>query len=62
MKYQTRNHSILFLDTNILLGFYSYSKDDLAKLNQLEDLIVDTKDIKLIVTSQQVDEFIVTVT
>jgi hypothetical protein len=47
----------LFIDTNVLLGFYRYSKDDLAKLNQLEDLIVKTKDIKLIVTSQQVDEF-----
>lgn len=47
----------LFIDTNILLGFYRYSKDDLTKLNQLEDLIVKTKDIKLIVTSQQVDEF-----
>ena len=40
----------LFIDTNVLLGFYRYSKDDLAKLNQLEDLIVKTKDIKLIVT------------
>lgn len=47
----------LFIDTNVLLGFYRYSKDDLAKLNQLEDLIVKTKDIKLIVTNQQVDEF-----
>jgi len=47
----------LFIDTNILLGFYRYSKDDLTKLNQLEDLIVKTSDINLIVTSQQVDEF-----
>ena len=47
----------LFIDTNILLGFYRYSKDDLTKLNQLEDLIVKTSDIYLIVTSQQVDEF-----
>jgi len=47
----------LFIDTNVLLGFYRYSKDDLAKLNQLEDLIVKTSDINLIVTSQQVDEF-----
>lgn len=47
----------LFIDTNILLGFYRYSKDDLAKLGELGDLIVKTKDVKLIVTSQQVDEF-----
>lgn len=47
----------LFIDTNVLLGFYRYSKDDLTKLNQLEDLIVKTSDINLIVTGQQVDEF-----
>jgi len=53
----TKKQLNLFIDTNILLGFYRYSKDDLAKLGELEDLIVKTKDVNLIVTSQQVDEF-----
>ncbi|HXH27095.1 MAG TPA: PIN domain-containing protein [Candidatus Acidoferrum sp.] len=47
----------LFIDTNIFLGFYYYSGDDLGKLDQLEDLIIKTKDINLLVTHQQVDEF-----
>ena len=47
----------LFIDTNVLLGFYRFTKDDLDKLSQLEDLIVKTKDINLFVTEQQIDEF-----
>lgn len=47
----------LFIDTNILLGFYRYTNDDLEKLSKLEDIIIKTSRIKLYVTRQQVDEF-----
>ncbi len=47
----------LFIDTNVLLGFYRFTEDDLDRLSQLEDLIVKTKDISLFVTEQQIDEF-----
>lgn len=47
----------LFIDTNILLGFYRFTNDDLETLSKLEDIIVKTHKIRLYVTQQQVDEF-----
>lgn len=47
----------LFIDTNILLGFYRFTQDDIEQLSKLEDIIVKTKKINLYVTEQQVDEF-----
>ena len=47
----------LFIDTNILLGFYRFTNDDLEILSKLEDIILKTDNIKLYVTQQQVDEF-----
>lgn len=46
----------LFIDTNILLGFFAYSKDDLNQLDKLVNIIT-TKVVKLYVTQQVVDEF-----
>jgi hypothetical protein len=47
----------LFIDTNVLLGFYRFTDDDIKKLGKLEDLIVKTKAVNLLVTEQQVQEF-----
>jgi hypothetical protein len=48
--------SHVFIDTNVLLTFYAYSKDDLNELEKLVQ-ILKTKAIKLYVTQQVVDEF-----
>lgn len=47
----------LFIDTNIYLNFYHFSKEDLDKLGDLEKLINETAEIKLFVPSQVVDEY-----
>jgi len=54
-KKSTGTH--LFIDTNILLGFYAYTKDDLEQLEKLLTLI-GAKAIKLYFTRQVVDEFV----
>ncbi len=46
----------LFIDTNVLLGFFAYSKDDLTQLDKLVNIIT-TNVVKLYVTQQVVDEF-----
>jgi predicted nucleic acid-binding protein len=46
----------LFIDTNILLGFFAYTKDDLDQLEKLVSLI-QAESIKLYLTKQVVDEF-----
>jgi predicted nucleic acid-binding protein len=46
----------LFIDTNVLLGFYSYSNDDLKELEKLVN-ILKTNVVKLYITQQVVDEF-----
>ncbi|WP_373541033.1 PIN domain-containing protein [Chamaesiphon sp.] len=46
----------LFIDTNILLSFYSLNQEDLAELNKLIDAI-DRHQITLVLTDQILDEF-----
>jgi predicted nucleic acid-binding protein len=46
----------LFIDTNILLSFYSLNQDDLAELSKLIDAI-DSQQITLLLTDQIIDEF-----
>lgn len=46
----------LFIDTNVLLSFYAFAKDDLEQLDKLVKLI-HAKSIKLYLTQQVVDEF-----
>lgn len=46
----------LFIDTNVLLSFFAYTKDDLVQLEKLVE-IVKTKVVKLYLTQQVVDEF-----
>jgi predicted nucleic acid-binding protein len=46
----------LFIDTNILLSFYSLNQDDLAELNKLIDAI-ESQQITLLLTDQIIDEF-----
>jgi PIN domain len=46
----------LFIDTNILLSFYSLNQEDLAELSKLSDLIAQ-QHITLLLTDQIVDEF-----
>ncbi len=46
----------LFIDTNILLSFYSLNQEDLAELNKLGDLIAQ-QHITLLLTDQIIDEF-----
>lgn len=46
----------LFIDTNVLLNFFAYSKDDLEQLDKLVQL-VHAKTIKLYLTEQIVNEF-----
>jgi predicted nucleic acid-binding protein len=46
----------LFIDTNILLSFYSLSQEDLAELNKLIEAI-DRQQITLLLTEQLIDEF-----
>ena len=46
----------LFIDTNAYLDFYHLSSDDLEELNKLNVAIQQGR-IKLILTSQVVDEF-----
>ena len=46
----------LFIDTNILLSFYSLNQEDLAELNKLIDAI-DRQQITLLLTDQILDEF-----
>ncbi len=46
----------LFIDTNILLSFYSLNQEDLAELSKLSDLIAQ-QHITLLLTDQLVDEF-----
>ncbi|MBN2015621.1 DUF4935 domain-containing protein [Candidatus Dojkabacteria bacterium] len=47
----------IFIDTNIFLDFYHYSDDDLSKLNNLDELISDLKDINLLLTDQVIQEY-----
>lgn len=47
----------IFLDTNIYLNFYRLSTEDIERLENLVVLIKDTKDIKLYITKQVIDEF-----
>ena len=46
----------LFIDTNVLLNFYAFSKDDLKELEKLVN-ILKTKVVRLHLTQQVVDEF-----
>jgi predicted nucleic acid-binding protein len=46
----------LFIDTNILLSFYSLNQEDLAELNKLIEAI-DRQQITLLFTDQIIDEF-----
>jgi predicted nucleic acid-binding protein len=46
----------LFIDTNILLSFYSLNREDLAELNKLIEAI-DRQEITLLLTDQLIDEF-----
>ena len=46
----------LFIDTNILLSFYSLNQEDLAELSKLSDLIAQ-QHITLLLTDQLIDEF-----
>jgi predicted nucleic acid-binding protein len=46
----------LFIDTNILLSFYSLNQEDLAELNKLIEAI-DRQQITLLLTEQLIDEF-----
>ncbi len=46
----------LFIDTNILLSFYSLNQEDLAELSKLIDAI-ERQQITLLLTEQLVDEF-----
>jgi len=47
----------IFLDTNIYLGFYRLTSEDIEKLESLIVLIRETEDIKLFINSQLVNEF-----
>jgi predicted nucleic acid-binding protein len=46
----------LFIDTNILLSFYSLNQDDLAELNKIIDAI-EKQQITLLLTEQIINEF-----
>jgi predicted nucleic acid-binding protein len=46
----------LFIDTNIFLNFFAYSKDDLDQLQKLVELL-RVRRVKLYLTQQVVDEF-----
>jgi predicted nucleic acid-binding protein len=46
----------LFIDTNILLSFYSLNQDDLAELNKIIDAI-EQQQITLLLTDQIINEF-----
>ncbi len=46
----------LFIDTNILLSFYSLNQEDLAELNKLSDLIASSH-VTLLLTDRIIDEF-----
>ncbi len=46
----------LFIDTNILLSFYSLNQEDLAELHKLIDAI-ERQQITLLLTDQLIDEF-----
>jgi PIN domain len=46
----------LFIDTNILLSFYSLNQEDLSELSKLSDLIAQ-QHITLLLTDQIIDEF-----
>jgi predicted nucleic acid-binding protein len=46
----------LFIDTNILLSFYSLNQEDLNELHKLIDAI-DRQQITLLLTDQIIDEF-----
>ncbi len=47
----------LFIDTNIFLNFYHFSSDDIERLKELIALVNQTREIKLFIPSQVVDEF-----
>jgi hypothetical protein len=46
----------LFIDANIFLSFYHYSKEDLERLKDLNTLIYRTENIKLFISSNLYDE------
>src|SRR6056297_914624 len=46
----------LFLDTNVLLSFYHFNKDDTKELKKLNTLVRDNS-IKLLMTQQVIDEY-----
>jgi hypothetical protein len=56
MTTKKKSGAHLFIDTNVLLNFFAYSKDDLKQLDKLIKL-VHAKTIKLYITQQVVDEF-----
>ena len=56
MASKKKSGAHLFIDTNVLLNFFAYSKDDLKQLDKLLKLI-RAKAIKLYLTEQVVNEF-----
>lgn len=46
----------LFIDTNVLLSFYAYAKDDIQELTKLDQLIKN-ETLKLYIPMQVIDEF-----
>ncbi|HTV81608.1 MAG TPA: PIN domain-containing protein [Acidobacteriaceae bacterium] len=56
MTVKKKHGAHLFIDTNVLLSFYAFAKDDLEQLDKLVKLI-HAKSIKLYLTQQVVDEF-----
>lgn len=56
MANKKKSTAHLFIDTNVFLNFFAYSKDDLEQLDKLVRL-VHAKTIKLYLTAQVVNEF-----
>jgi len=47
---------VLFLDTNVYLSFFHFTKDDLDQLRQLA-VLVKHKDVTLLLPDQVIEEF-----
>ena len=47
---------LLFIDTNIFLSFYEFTKDDLEELKKLSRMLAEDE-LTLLLPSQVVDEF-----
>jgi predicted nucleic acid-binding protein len=56
MASKKKSGAHLFIDTNVLLNFFAYSKNDLEQLDKLVQLI-HAKTIRLYLTEQVVNEF-----